>query len=275
MLSSVFALLILSGAVACAGGPAGTVLYHRDGDSVFLLLANDSKGTRGWSAFGGGAEAGETIRETAARETEEETRGYFSRTWLAERIANQKPLRSRGYHMYFVEVPFVPAQRVMNNPVDDNQAAMKETQFYAWIPLSELESALSKDNPSEADLRMNALYVPRGCESRSFWRVWVLNMRDAQKQAAEMQKNMARVQSDLAERIVEGTSGGGMVKAFVNGNRELVAVKITPEVVDPDEVEMLEDLVTAAVTAGMKKAGELHEQEMNKLTGGLNLPGFS
>ena len=99
-------------------------------------------------------------------------------------------------------------------------------------------------------------------------------LRDAQKQAADMKKKMARVQDDLAQRIVDGTAGGGMVKAVVNGNRELVAVKIAPEVVDPDDVEMLEDLVTAAVTSGMKKAGELHEQEMGKLTGGLNLPGF-
>lgn len=99
-------------------------------------------------------------------------------------------------------------------------------------------------------------------------------LRDAQKHAAEMQKKMARVQEDLAQRIVEGTAGGGMVTAFVNGNRELVTVKIAPEVVDSDDVEMLEDLITAAVISGLKKAGELHEREMNKLTGGLKFPGL-
>lgn len=175
-------LMILTEASVSARGPAGILLYHRDGDNVFLLLANDSKGTRGWGGFGGGAEGDESLRETAARETEEETRGYFSRNWLAEQIADQKPLSSRGFHMYFVEVPFVPAQRVMNNPVEGHQAAMEETQFYAWIPFSELEPVLAKDEPSEADLRMNPLYVPRGCNAFSLWRVWILNMRDGQKQ---------------------------------------------------------------------------------------------
>jgi 8-oxo-dGTP pyrophosphatase MutT (NUDIX family) len=177
-------LMILTAGSVFAGGPAGILLYHRDGDNVFVLLANDSKGTRGWSGFGGGAEGDESLRATAARETEEETHGYFSRTWLAEQIAGQRPLSSRGFHMYFVEVPFVPAQRVMNNPVEGHQAAMEETQFYAWIPFSELEPVLGKDNPSGADLRMNPLYVPRGCGSRSFWRVWILNMRDAYRQGA-------------------------------------------------------------------------------------------
>lgn len=175
-------LMILAEGSVTAGGPAGILLYHRDGDNVLVLLANDSKGTRGWSGFGGGAEGDESLRATAARETEEETRGYFSRVWLEEQIADQQPLSSRGFHMFFVQVPFVPAQRVMNNPVEGHQAATEETQFYAWVPFSELEPVLAKDNPLEADLRMNPLYVPRGCGVHSFWRVWILNMHDAQKQ---------------------------------------------------------------------------------------------
>lgn len=175
-------LMVLAEATASAAGPAGILLYHRAGDRVFLLLANDSMGTRGWGGFGGAAEPGETLRATAARETEEETRGYFSRLWLAERIADQEPLNTRGFHLFFVEVPFVPAQRVMNNPVEGHNPAMEETQFYAWIPFSELEPVLARDNPSEADLRMNALYVPRGCEAKSYWRVWIMNMHDAWKQ---------------------------------------------------------------------------------------------
>ncbi len=175
-------VMVLTAASVYAGGPAGILLYHCDRDNVFVLLANDSNGTRGWSGFGGGAEGDESLRNTAARETEEETRGYFSRAWLVEQIADQRPLSSRGFHMYFVEVPFVPAQRIMNNPVEDHHAAMMETQFYAWIPFSELEPVLRKDKPSRADLRMNPLYVPRGCESRSFWRIWIMNMHDAHKQ---------------------------------------------------------------------------------------------
>lgn len=93
-----------------------------------------------------------------------------------------------------------------------------------------------------------------------------------QKQAQGMQRRMAELQEDLKQRVYDGTAGGGMVVAHVNGQRELLAVKISPEVVDPEDVEMLEDLVTAAVSAGLKKAAEVHAEEMAKVTGGLGLP---
>jgi nucleoid-associated protein EbfC len=99
-------------------------------------------------------------------------------------------------------------------------------------------------------------------------------LRDAQKQAMDMQRKMGKLQEDMAQRVVEGAAGGGMVKAMVNGKRELVAIKINKEVVDPNDVEMLEDLVTAAISAGMKKAQELYEAEMAKLTGGIKMPGL-
>ena len=98
--------------------------------------------------------------------------------------------------------------------------------------------------------------------------------RDIQKQAEGMQKRLAELQQDLKQRVYEGTAGGGMVKAHVNGQRELLAVKISPEVVDPDDVEMLEDLVTAAVSQALKNAAEAYAQEMAKLTGGISLPGM-
>ena len=94
------------------------------------------------------------------------------------------------------------------------------------------------------------------------------------KQAQKMQKEMGRIQSELKERVVEGSAGGGMVKAHVNGLQELLSIKIDPDVVDPEDVEMLEDLVTAAVKQGLKTAKELSESEMSKLTGGINLPGI-
>ena len=99
-------------------------------------------------------------------------------------------------------------------------------------------------------------------------------LRQAQKQALDMQKKMSQVQQDLAQRIVEGAAGGGMVTALVNGQREVVAIKISKEVVDPNDVEMLEDLVTAAVSAGLKKAEAMHNEEMSKLTGGMKIPGL-
>ncbi|MFW6158154.1 MAG: YbaB/EbfC family nucleoid-associated protein [Planctomycetota bacterium] len=94
------------------------------------------------------------------------------------------------------------------------------------------------------------------------------------KQAQEMQKKMAQVQDDLANRVVEGSAGGGMVTAQVNGKMKLVALKIDPEVVDPDDVEMLEDLIIAAVSQASKKAEELAQEEMSKVTGGLAMPGM-
>ncbi len=100
------------------------------------------------------------------------------------------------------------------------------------------------------------------------------NMGDLMKNAQKMQKNMSRVQEELKTRIVEGDAGGGMVKVQVNGGQEVVAVKIDPSVVDPEDVEMLEDLVIAAVREGMRKAHDLSQKEMGKLTGGLNIPGL-
>ncbi|HHT9134697.1 MAG TPA: YbaB/EbfC family nucleoid-associated protein [Candidatus Avalokitesvara rifleensis] len=99
-------------------------------------------------------------------------------------------------------------------------------------------------------------------------------MKEAQKQAQVMQKKMEEMQRELKERVVEGSSGGGMVTAKMNGRQELLSVKIDPEVVDPKDVEMLEDLVAAAVNQASKKSQELYEQEMAKLTGGLNIPGL-
>lgn len=98
--------------------------------------------------------------------------------------------------------------------------------------------------------------------------------RQMQKQAQDMQKRMGALQEELKERVYEGSAGGGMVTAMVNGRRELLAVKIDPEVVDPEDVAMMEDLVTAAVNAGLKKADEAYQEEMGKITGGLGLPGM-
>lgn len=94
------------------------------------------------------------------------------------------------------------------------------------------------------------------------------------KQAQDMQRRMQEAQRSLGERILEGISGVGAVKAYVNGNQELQAVKIQKEAVDPSDVDTLEDLVTAAVRQARTAARELREREMGKVTGGLNLPGM-
>jgi DNA-binding YbaB/EbfC family protein len=94
------------------------------------------------------------------------------------------------------------------------------------------------------------------------------------KQLQEAQSKMAKAQEELAARTVEGSAGGGMVTVVVNGRGEFVSIKIDPSVVDADDVEMLEDLVAAAVTDAQSRAQELMRDEMTKLTGGLSIPGL-
>jgi DNA-binding YbaB/EbfC family protein len=102
-----------------------------------------------------------------------------------------------------------------------------------------------------------------------------MNMGNLMKQAQKMQKDMARLQEELGEMTVEATAGGEAVKVVVTGKKEIKEIVIKPEVVDPDDVEMLQDLIMAAVNEGMRKAEEMASQEMSKVTGGLgSLPGM-
>jgi nucleoid-associated protein EbfC len=94
------------------------------------------------------------------------------------------------------------------------------------------------------------------------------------RQAQELQNRLAKAQEELANTIIEGTSGGGAIKVTVNGQQEIQAIKISPDVVNPQEVEMLEDLVLSAVRDAMVKAQELASKKMGGLTGGLKIPGL-
>lgn len=94
------------------------------------------------------------------------------------------------------------------------------------------------------------------------------------KMAQQMQADMARVQEELQALRLEGTAGGGAVTATVTGAQELISVSIDPGVVDPEDVEMLQDLITSAVNDGMRRARETAEQKMARVTGGLRLPGM-
>ncbi|MCF8041506.1 MAG: YbaB/EbfC family nucleoid-associated protein [Desulfarculaceae bacterium] len=95
------------------------------------------------------------------------------------------------------------------------------------------------------------------------------------KQAQKMQEQMLKVQQELEAREVNAASGGGMVEAVVNGKGELLRLNLDPEVVDPQDVEMLCDLVVAAVGEAQRRAQEMTQQEMSKLTGGMNIPGLT
>ena len=94
------------------------------------------------------------------------------------------------------------------------------------------------------------------------------------KQAQEMQAKMMRVQEELANLEVEATAGGGAVTVRMTGKQDVISVKIRPEVVDPGDVEMLEDLVVAAYREAKKKSEELAREELSKVTGGMPLPGL-
>ncbi len=94
------------------------------------------------------------------------------------------------------------------------------------------------------------------------------------KQVQKMQEDMARIQSEVEAAEYTACAGGGAVEVSVNGSHEVTSIKIKPEVVDPEDVEMLEDLLMASMNEAMRKASETMEREMGKVTGGLNIPGM-
>lgn len=99
------------------------------------------------------------------------------------------------------------------------------------------------------------------------------NLGDLVKQAQKMKAEMDRIQEEMASKTVEASSGGGMVVVVANGRQEIVSVKIDPEVAGSEDLEMLQDLMVAAVNEALRKTRELFGQEVNKLTGGLGIPG--
>ncbi|MCR4621688.1 MAG: YbaB/EbfC family nucleoid-associated protein [Clostridiales bacterium] len=100
------------------------------------------------------------------------------------------------------------------------------------------------------------------------------NLQNLARQAQKLQQQMTEKQQELEAREFEATSGGGMVTAKVTGKKQLVSLTIKPEAVDPDDVDMLQDMILAAVNEAIKAADEAVEKEMGRLTGGLNMPGL-
>ncbi|MBD1383481.1 YbaB/EbfC family nucleoid-associated protein [Metabacillus arenae] len=100
------------------------------------------------------------------------------------------------------------------------------------------------------------------------------NMQKMMKQMQKMQKDMQKAQEELAVKTIEGTAGGGMVTVIVNGQKEIIEVKIKEDVVDPEDIEMLQDLVLAATNDALKKIDELTNETMGRFTQGMNMPGL-
>lgn len=100
------------------------------------------------------------------------------------------------------------------------------------------------------------------------------NMGNMMKQVQKMQADMARMQEELKEKTVEATAGGGAIRVVANGAKEVKEIKIKPEVVDAEDVEMLEDLMLACINEALRKSDEMVAKEMGKITGGMNIPGL-
>ncbi len=100
------------------------------------------------------------------------------------------------------------------------------------------------------------------------------NMQGMLRQAQKMQEEMLKAQEELGEKTVEASVGGGVVTVVANGKKEIVEVTIKPEAVDPDDVEMLQDLIVSAVNEAMRKADDMAASSMSKITGGMNIPGL-
>ena len=101
-----------------------------------------------------------------------------------------------------------------------------------------------------------------------------MNIMSMMKQAQKLQAKMAEMQAEMGNRTVTAQAGGGMVEATVNGRQELLSLRIDPEVASPDDVEMLQDLILAAVNEALNRSREMMAQEMSKLTGGMQIPGL-
>lgn len=100
-------------------------------------------------------------------------------------------------------------------------------------------------------------------------------MGNMMKQAQQLQSKMLRMQEELAERTVETSAGGGMVAVVANGRQQIISIRIEKEVVDPEDVDMLQDLILAAINDALSKSQEMVAAEMGKLTGGMNIPGLT
>jgi 8-oxo-dGTP pyrophosphatase MutT (NUDIX family) len=182
-------LLVFRPLLAGAEGvPAGIVLYARTPEGVKLLLADHTappgKPGRGWAAFGGAHEGRETPAETAARETEEETHGYFKATDLAKKLEGRKPFMDSGFAIFFVEVDFVPVSELLKVAIPSDNPAYVERGPFTWVPYTQIAPLLDRKLPGDARPRLEAGLVPAGAATDWFWPVWINNLRAAKAAGA-------------------------------------------------------------------------------------------
>ena len=102
-----------------------------------------------------------------------------------------------------------------------------------------------------------------------------MDLKNMMKQVQDIQGRINGMQSELAEKTVETSSGGGMVTVTANGKQEIISINISPEIIDPSDISMLQDLITAAVNAALKSSKEMMQEELSKITGGIKIPGLN
>ncbi|MGC1481607.1 MAG: NUDIX domain-containing protein [Chthoniobacterales bacterium] len=156
--------------------PAGTILYAETPDGIEFLLADHTPPTdRGWASFGGHGEADETVAETAARETEEETHGYFSREQLLAAIGDQPPLTDGPYSFFVIKVDHVPIAEIANHPVPPGSPTYAERGPFAWIPLSQIKRFFDPATIS-FPLRIQPDLLPSNSHTDYVWPLWLHNL---------------------------------------------------------------------------------------------------
>ena len=102
-----------------------------------------------------------------------------------------------------------------------------------------------------------------------------MDLKNMMKQVQDIQGRINSMQGELAEKTIETSSGGGMVTVTANGKQEIISINISPEIIDPSDISMLQDLITAAVNAALKSSKEMMQEELSKITGGLKIPGIN
>ncbi|SHK35461.1 8-oxo-dGTP pyrophosphatase MutT, NUDIX family [Rubritalea squalenifaciens DSM 18772] len=160
---------------------AGIVLYCEKPDGVWVLVADHKMGKRGFASFGGSYEKGETYQETAARETSEETRGYFKQEDLLKGIAGQKGVDYLIYRMFFLKVPFVEAAEIEKRK---GAGVMDERFDYVWVPEKELSRYFGVVADLQTPLKLDPAYLPKKAKTDYYWRLWLGQMAEAQRRGA-------------------------------------------------------------------------------------------
>jgi hypothetical protein len=163
---------------ALAQSAAGTLAYTNVEGEIMLLLADHAIGEergRGWGGFGGSRKDGETLVEAAARETEEESRGYYSRSMVQRNIRNQEPVIDGEFALFFLEVPYIDAALIYRQPVAGLPEAYHERGPFAWMPYATIIRSLEQRHSGQR-IEIEPNLLPEAAASSWYWDIWLGNI---------------------------------------------------------------------------------------------------